>query len=63
MIQAERELEQLLEDGLNGLFIQRYWTVLGPQTIKICLNILNENGMVEGINNTSIILIPKENKA
>lgn len=46
-------------DGFPALFYQRFWEILGPNTVNNCLNILNNNGSIESWNKTNIVLIPK----
>ncbi|KAK3226139.1 hypothetical protein Dsin_006001 [Dipteronia sinensis] len=46
-------------DGLPAIFYQHYWQLVGSNIVEACLNILNEGATVEGLNNTVICLIPK----
>lgn len=46
-------------DCYPAFFYQRYWDIVGPQTIDECLRILNNNGSLEHWNATNIALIPK----
>jgi len=48
-------------DGLSALFYQNYWEVIGANIINYVLNILNNDGSINDINNTFISLIPKIN--
>lgn len=47
------------EDGLQALFYQRYWDVVGRDTTRMCLKVLNEEEDIGSINKTLITLIPK----
>ncbi|KAK3230766.1 hypothetical protein Dsin_002647 [Dipteronia sinensis] len=49
-------------DGLPAIFYQHYWQLVGSNIVKACLNILNKGATVEGMNNTVICLIPKNQK-
>ncbi|KAK9911294.1 hypothetical protein M0R45_035213 [Rubus argutus] len=46
-------------DGMPALFYQRYWSIVGSDVVATCLDFLNGQGSVEGINETLIALIPK----
>lgn len=46
-------------DGLQALFYQRYWEVVGEDTSNLCLQILNGGESVRSLNKTLISLIPK----
>ncbi|XP_074306059.1 uncharacterized protein LOC141641287 [Silene latifolia] len=50
-------------DGMNALFFQTYWHIVGPSIIRACLSILNGHGIPEDTNMTHIILIPKRKEA
>ncbi|XP_074308855.1 uncharacterized protein LOC141643553 [Silene latifolia] len=50
-------------DGMNALFFQTYWHIVGASVIKGCLAILNGDGISEEINMTHIVLIPKKKEA
>ncbi|XP_074300606.1 uncharacterized protein LOC141631893 [Silene latifolia] len=47
-------------DGINGLFYQTYWHIVGPAVTRCVLNILNGAPFPEGMNETNIVLIPKK---
>ncbi|XP_074293296.1 uncharacterized protein LOC141620279 [Silene latifolia] len=47
-------------DGMNGLFYQTYWHIIGPSVIRTVLNVLNGAPIPEGLNKTNIVLIPKK---
>jgi hypothetical protein len=46
-------------DGLNANFYQHYWDTIGGDVSHTVLNILNNGGSPETLNNTYICLIPK----
>ena len=46
-------------DGMNALFYQKYWHVVGNDVIVAVLDFLNSGIMIPDINYTHIILIPK----
>ncbi|XP_050211481.1 uncharacterized protein LOC126661668 [Mercurialis annua] len=50
-------------DGFPALFFQKYWDIVGEDVVKVCLNILNDDGDLRCINQTVIALIPKVKKA
>ncbi|KAK3228647.1 hypothetical protein Dsin_000528 [Dipteronia sinensis] len=49
-------------DGLPAIFYQHYWELVGSSIVEACMNILNHGATVEGMNNTVICLIPKNQK-
>jgi len=46
-------------NGFPALFYQRYWEIVGPNTVSNCLEILNDGADMKDWNNTNITLIPK----
>ncbi|KAA3471908.1 reverse transcriptase [Gossypium australe] len=46
-------------DGFQAVFYQRYWHIIGHETSKFCLDILNNGESLEDINKTQLVLIPK----
>jgi len=49
-------------DGFPARFFQRNWEVLREEVIGAVRNFFDEGVMPEGVNNTSIVLIPKKDK-
>ncbi|XP_052486360.1 uncharacterized protein LOC105767066 [Gossypium raimondii] len=46
-------------DGLSGNFFKHHWEIVGKDTIKFCMDVLNGNKNISCLNDTMIILIPK----
>ena len=46
-------------DGFTAGFYQYHWNALGPSVTRAVLNFLNGGGALDGLNNTTIVLIPK----
>nr|XP_023874458.1 uncharacterized protein LOC111987000 [Quercus suber] len=46
-------------DGMNALFYQKYWHVIGDDVVAAILDFLNSSNMIPEINYTHIVLIPK----
>ena len=46
-------------DGMNALFYQKFWHVVGDNVVTAILYYLNSGIMIPGINHTNIVLIPK----
>ena len=49
----------LRPDGINALFYQKFWHIMGDSVIAAVLDYLNSGVMVPEINHTNIVLIPK----
>ncbi|XP_074313724.1 uncharacterized protein LOC141648916 [Silene latifolia] len=47
-------------DGMNALFYQTYWHIVGPSVTRLVLRILNGSESPGIINSTHIVLIPKK---
>ena len=45
--------------GMNALFYQKFWHVVGDSVIVVVLDYLNSGLMVPKINHTNIVLVPK----
>lgn len=50
-------------DGLHPLFFQRYWDIVGNNTISLCRDIFHTSVIPLGLNKTYLCLIPKSNNA
>ena len=46
-------------DGMNALFYQNFWHVVGDNVVLAVLDFLNNGNMLPKINHTNIVLIPK----
>jgi len=46
-------------DGMNALFYQNFWHVVGDNVVTAVLDYLNSGIMSPSINHTNIVLIPK----
>ncbi|XP_074314785.1 uncharacterized protein LOC141650659 [Silene latifolia] len=47
-------------DGMNGLFYQTYWDIVGSEVVATVLTILRRERSPRDINKTNIVLIPKK---
>ena len=52
-------IKALGPDGMNVLFYQKFWHVVGDSVVTAVLDYLNSSIMVPVINHTHIVLIPK----
>lgn len=48
--------------GFHALLYQKFWDIVGPAVIGICLRILNGEESMKDINLTHVTLIPKVKK-
>ena len=46
-------------DGINALFYQKFWHVVGDTVVPAMLDFLNNGNMLPKINHTNIVLIPQ----
>lgn len=47
-------------DGYQAVFYQKYWNIVGSDTVSLCNNFLNGNMDLGLLNKTCIVLIPKK---
>lgn len=47
-------------DGMNPAFYQRFWNIIGPDTVKECRQILSSGKISQNLNDTLVVLIPKK---
>ena len=50
-------------DGMNLGFFQTYWDIVGEQVTSACLDCLQNCRLPLGINDTTLVLIPKKEKS
>ena len=52
-------IKALGPNGMNALFYQKFWHVVGNNVVLAVLDFLNNGNMLPDINHTNIVLIPK----
>jgi len=46
-------------DGMNAIFYQKFWYMVGDTVVSVALDFLNSGQMLPVLNHTHIVLIPK----
>lgn len=47
-------------DGLTPAFFQKHWSSVGKDVVKLVRDFFLTGNLIEGINETNIVLIPKK---
>ncbi|KAL9664893.1 hypothetical protein QQ045_020302 [Rhodiola kirilowii] len=47
-------------DGIPAEFLQRHWDTIKTDFVKLCLSIFNDGHILADLNNTILVLIPKQ---
>lgn len=48
-------------DGMTPGFFQRHWSIVGEDIVKMVKEFFSQGVMLEGLNETNLVLIPKKN--
>ena len=57
-----RPMKASRPDGMNTLFYQKFWHIVGDKVVSAVLDYLNSGVILPDINHTNIVLIPKVKK-
>uniref|UniRef100_A0A2N9IFV5 Reverse transcriptase domain-containing protein n=1 Tax=Fagus sylvatica TaxID=28930 RepID=A0A2N9IFV5_FAGSY len=47
-------------DGMSSFFFKKFWRIVGPSLTSAVLSVLNSNHLLQKVNHTHIVLIPKK---
>lgn len=50
-------------DGMTPAFFQKHWEIVGMDVVELVSQFFLTGNMVQGLNETNIVLIPKKKKS